>query len=100
MAQPNPIMDRGHDLIILAREAVEAAEALLADAGACVRARVAADRHIIERLLVREQRAAHGLAWLATYVEAIRQLTDHADRMLAADRFGEIEEETVRIGLG
>ena len=100
MAQPNPIMDRGHDLIIMAREAVTAAEALLADAGVSVRARVAVDRHIVERVFVREQRAAHGLAWLATYVEAVRRLVAYADRMLAADRLGEIEEATVRIGLG
>jgi len=100
MVQPNLILDRGHDLIIMAREAVEAVEALLADAGVSVRSRVAVNRHIVERVFVREQRAAHGLAWLATYVEAIRQLTAYADRMLAAGRFGEIEEAAVRIGLG
>ncbi|MPZ55913.1 MAG: acyl-CoA dehydrogenase [Rhizobiales bacterium] len=100
MAQPSLIVDRGDDLIIMAREAVEAAEGLLADAGVSVRSRVAVDRHIVERVFVREQRAAHGLAWLATYVEAVRQLTAYADRMHAADRLGEIEETTVRIGLG
>jgi (2S)-methylsuccinyl-CoA dehydrogenase len=100
MAQPNLILDRGHDLVILARQAVQAAEALLADAGASVRARVAVDRHIIERVFQREQRAAHGLAWLATYVEAVRQLAAYADRMQAAERLGELEETTVRIALG
>jgi hypothetical protein len=75
MAQPNLIMDRGHDLIIMACEAAEAAEALLADASVSVRSRVAVDPHIIERVFVREQRAVHGLAWRATYVEAVRQLT-------------------------
>jgi (2S)-methylsuccinyl-CoA dehydrogenase len=100
MAQPNPIMNRGHDLIVMAREAVAAAEALLADASVSVRARVAVDRHIVERAFVREQRAAHGLAWLATYVEGIRQLVAYAERMCAAGRLGEIEEATVRIGLG
>ena len=100
MAQPNPMVDRGHDFIVMAREAVEAAAALLADASLSVRARVAVDRNIVERVFVREQRAAHGLAWFATYVEAIRQLVAYADRMNAADRLGEMEEATVRIGLG
>ena len=35
----------------------------------------------VSRLLDREQRAAHGLAWLATYVEAVRQLAAYAERM-------------------
>ena len=42
----------------------------------------------------------HGLAWLATYVEAVRQLAAYAERMQAAGRLGEIEELLVRIGLG
>ena len=100
MAQAELIMDRGHDLIIMAREAVQAVEALLADAGVTVRARVAVDRRIVDQLFLREQRAAHGLAWLATYVEAVRQLVAYAERMQEAERFGEIEEATLRIGLG
>ena len=36
------------------------------------------------RLLDREQRATHGLAWLATYVEAVRQLTAYAERLSEA----------------
>src|SRR5262249_51492638 len=48
----------------------------------------------------REQRASHGLAWLATYVEAVRQLAAFAERMETAGRFGEIESLLVRIGLG
>jgi len=100
MPQPNLIVDRGHDLIVMAGEAIEAVEALLADAGVSVRSRVAVDRNIVERAFVREQRAAHGLAWLATYAEALRQIVGYADRMNAAGRFGEVEEITVRIALG
>jgi (2S)-methylsuccinyl-CoA dehydrogenase len=47
-----------------------------------------------------EQRATHGLAWFATYVEAIRQLVAYAERLNAAQRFGETEELLVRIGVG
>ena len=100
MAHAERIMDPGHDVIIMAREAVQAVEALFADASLAVRSRVAVERRIVERVFVREQRAAHGLAWLATYVEAIRQLVSYADRMHAVGRLGELEENTVRIGLG
>jgi (2S)-methylsuccinyl-CoA dehydrogenase len=55
--------------------------------------------HIVNRMFDREQRAAHGLAWLATYVEAVRQLVTYAGRLQAEKAFGEIEELVVRIGL-
>jgi (2S)-methylsuccinyl-CoA dehydrogenase len=54
----------------------------------------------VGRLFDREQRATHGLAWLATYVEAVRQLTAYAERMHDEGGLGEIEESIVRIGLG
>ena len=61
--------DAGLKLLALAREATLAAEAVLRDAIAAVRARVRVETHTVERLFDREQRATHGLAWLATYVE-------------------------------
>ena len=75
-------------------------EALLADAVAKVRERVAVEGRVVGRLFDREQRATHGLAWLATYVEAVRQLAAYAERMLSDGSLGEIEEHLVRIGLG
>jgi (2S)-methylsuccinyl-CoA dehydrogenase len=48
----------------------------------------------------REQRAAHGLAWLATYVEAIRQLAAYTRRQQADGRYGPTEDLLVRIGAG
>jgi (2S)-methylsuccinyl-CoA dehydrogenase len=88
------------ELIELAREASSALDALLADATAKVRERVVVEGHVVARLLDREQRAAHGLAWLATYVEAVRQLAGYAERMAADNALGETEEHLVRIGLG
>ncbi len=52
------------------------------------------------RVFDREQRATHGLAWLATYVEALRQLVAYAERMQAEGKYGEIEDLQVRIGFG
>ena len=48
----------------------------------------------------REQRATHGLAWLATYVEALRQLAAYAERLAADGNFGEVEQLLVHIGAG
>ncbi len=79
-------------------DALGAAQTILADAARSVRARVAEDGRISAPLLDREQRAAHGLAWLATYVEALRQLNAYAERMHAAGRLGEIETLLVRLG--
>jgi (2S)-methylsuccinyl-CoA dehydrogenase len=90
----------GHDFIEQARTALVAIEALLQDATAKLRERIIVEGHVVSRLLDREQRAAHGLAWLATYVEAVRQLVAYAERMAQAGRFGAVEEAVTRIGLG
>ena len=89
----------GHDLAASVREATEAVEALLADATAKVRVLVTAEGRIVGHIFDRQQRATHGLAWLATYVEAIRQLGGYAARLHSASQLGEIEELVIRIGL-
>src|SRR3954468_18833519 len=85
--------------LTMAQAATRAAEALLADAAAKVRELVVLEGRPAARLLDREQRATHGLAWLATYVEAVRQLTAYAARMQDSGLLGETEELIVRIGL-
>jgi (2S)-methylsuccinyl-CoA dehydrogenase len=87
-------------LLRLAAEAEDAVGALLTDAAAAVQARVFSNGKISTQLLEREQHAAHGLAWLATYVEVVRQLSAYARRMTEAGRFGETERLLVTIGLG
>ncbi|HEY6754932.1 MAG TPA: acyl-CoA dehydrogenase family protein [Pseudolabrys sp.] len=89
-----------HDLVELAQEASSALDALLADATAKVRERVVVEGNVVGRLFDREQRATHGLAWFATYAEAVRQLAAYAERMTAEGMFGEVEDLLVRIGLG
>ncbi|HET7020299.1 MAG TPA: acyl-CoA dehydrogenase family protein [Xanthobacteraceae bacterium] len=92
--------DGGVELIALSRQAREAVEAVLADATATVRQRVTEDDQVIDALVDREQRATHGLAWLATYVESVRQLAAYAERMQTSGALGEIEELLVRLGIG
>jgi (2S)-methylsuccinyl-CoA dehydrogenase len=94
----SPVAD--HELVEFAREATSALDALLSDATAKVRERVTVEGRTVARLLDREQRAAHGLAWLATYVEAVRQLAAYAERLVRDEALGEIEEQLIRIGLG
>jgi (2S)-methylsuccinyl-CoA dehydrogenase len=88
------------ELVKLSHEATAALDALLADAAVKVRERVLVEGQVVGRLFDREQRATHGLAWLATYVEAVRQLAAYTKRMVDDDTFGELEENLVRIGLG
>src|SRR5262245_51101663 len=85
-------------LVVQAREAVLAVEAVLRDAIAAVRGRLNAQP--ADTAFDREQRATHGLAWLATYVEALRQLASYADRLHAEDLLGETEQLLIEIGLG
>ena len=100
MPSAAPRLESGGNLITMAREAVAAIEALLDDATRKLRARLIIQGKVSSQVFDTEQRAAHGLAWFATYVEAIRQLVAYADRLKAAKRFGEIEELLVRIGIG
>ncbi len=98
IAASRPVAD--HELVELAHEASAALDALLADATAKVRERVVVEGHVIGRLFDREQRATHGLAWFATYVEAVRQLAAYAARMAGEGNLGEVEDLLIRIGLG
>ncbi len=87
-------------LLRLAAEAEDAVGALMTDAANAVQVRVSTNGKISAELLEREQHAVHGLAWLATYVEVVRQLSAYARRMTEAGRFGETERLLVTIGLG
>ncbi len=88
------------ELLQQAADAVGAVEALLAEAAAEQRARLAPDGKLSMARFDREQHAVHGLAWLATYVEALRQLSAYAGRIAEAGRLGPTEEMLVRAGLG
>jgi (2S)-methylsuccinyl-CoA dehydrogenase len=79
---------------------VRTADALLADATSAVSRRVMAEGRSAEGLLDREQRATHGLAWMATYVEALRQLAAYGERMQASGALGEVEQLIMEIGIG
>ena len=81
-------------------EAVVSAEGLLADAKTQVRSLLGGDGKANAAALDREQRAAHGLAWIATYVEALRQMVRWARALECEKRLGEIETLIVQAAFG
>jgi len=81
-------------------QALTAAEGLMADARRAVQALVAPNGSIDSERLERHQTAAHGFAWLATYVEALRQLLRWARQLETAGQLGELERQIVQAGFG
>jgi (2S)-methylsuccinyl-CoA dehydrogenase len=100
MALTHARSDPAADAVDMAQEATAALEGLLADASLAVRALVSPAGQVSSRMVDREQRATHGLAWLATYAEAVRQLAAYAQRMRDAGRLAELEALAVRVGVG
>jgi (2S)-methylsuccinyl-CoA dehydrogenase len=89
------------DMLGLAEAAVSSLDGLKLAATAAVAVRVgAAGGRIDPARLEAEQRAAHGLAWLSTYVESLRQLAAWGRRLEADGRLGETERLIVAIGFG
>lgn len=52
------------------------------------------------RVDTNEQRFLHGLAWVATQVEALSAVGEWAERLLAQNQFGRIERLAIEIGFG
>jgi (2S)-methylsuccinyl-CoA dehydrogenase len=84
----------------LAHEAHFAAQGVMDRALTSVRERVSESGKLSADRIEAEQHAVHGLAWLATYVEAIKEMAAYARRMAEDGRFGETEQLLTRIGLG
>jgi (2S)-methylsuccinyl-CoA dehydrogenase len=85
-------------LLTECRAVLAAAEAYLDAARAAVAGRVAPGGRLDAAALEAEQIAAHGLAWQATYVAALRETTRWAER-LAAGRLGATEAAILTLGV-
>ncbi|GEP00782.1 acyl-CoA dehydrogenase family protein [Methylobacterium haplocladii] len=89
------------DLVGLTRDAADSAKKLVAEATARVRKLILTPEGKVDAAkLEAEQHAAHGLAWLATYGEAVRELSGYAERLKSEGRLGETEILLVKIGAG
>ena len=88
------------DLLTLTGAAIAPVAAIFDKSRAHLRALVVSDGRISARLVEANQDAAHGLAWLATYLESLRQMQGWAERMAAEGRFGELEALIHQIAFG
>ena len=88
------------DLFSLCERGLVAADALGVAAKRAVAAKVMRENGVHAAALEREQFAAHGYAWLATYVEALRQMLGWARRLDGAGKLGELEKLMLQAGFG
>ncbi len=88
------------DLFSRCQAGLNAAEAVLDAARARVTAEVSRGGKVDARAFDAAQFAAHGFAWLATYVEALRQMLDWAERLQASNRLRETERLILQIAFG
>ncbi len=88
------------DLLQLTAAAVAPAQALFDAAKARVAAMVTVEGRVSAPALDDHQTAAHGLAWLATYVEALRQMQAWATRLQDQGKFGDVEQLILQIAFG
>jgi len=88
------------ELLSLTAAAVPPVEALLETAKTRVRAEVSVEGRVSGSALEANQVMAHGLAWLATYVESLRQMHAWAERLRHDGKFGEVEELLLQIAFG
>jgi (2S)-methylsuccinyl-CoA dehydrogenase len=79
------------DLLPLCARALTAAESYAAQARTAVERLVSPGGKLDANLLDREQRAAHGLSWITTYVTALRETLGWAQRLSGSGRLGERE---------
>jgi (2S)-methylsuccinyl-CoA dehydrogenase len=80
--------------------ALGAAEMFLAAGRARLVVRVAPGGNVEPERFATEQLAGHALAWMASYVEALRQMRNWAVRLDEGGKFGEIEALILEIAYG
>ncbi|GGB10169.1 acyl-CoA dehydrogenase family protein [Allosediminivita pacifica] len=84
----------------LTAAALDPAGAILETARTRVRDQVIDGDRVSAALVEARQTATHGLAWLATYVESLRQMQGWAERLEAEGCFGEVEQLLLQIAFG
>ncbi|MEM0985061.1 MAG: acyl-CoA dehydrogenase family protein [Pseudomonadota bacterium] len=79
------------DLLTMMDEAVAASEVYAAAVRGKARQMLVTDGRPDRKAFAREQHLAHGFAWVATYVETLRETAAWAHRLDAEGRLGEID---------
>ena len=88
------------DLLTMTRAAAPAVETVFERARESVRGMVSADGRVSGALIEANQTAAHGLSWLATYSQSLKQMQRWAEALEAEGKFGEIEQLLHQIAFG
>src|SRR5437870_5328450 len=98
MAEAHPTEQRS--LIAASARALVAAEAVLRLARTRLGEPIAPDGKIDTAALGREEVAGDGLAWMGTYVEALRQIREWAVRLDEGGAFGTTEALILAVAFG
>ncbi|GLP84817.1 acyl-CoA dehydrogenase family protein [Tritonibacter mobilis] len=88
------------DLLALTQSALAPLDQLLEIATSRVRETVSDGGRVSGALVEQHQYAAHGLAWLATYVYSLRQMHRWAETLSGEGKFGEMEQLIHQIAFG
>ncbi|WP_300551183.1 acyl-CoA dehydrogenase family protein [Roseovarius sp.] len=88
------------DLLALTGASIAPVETFFEAAKDNIRQLVSADGRVSGAAIEANQSAAHGLAWLATYTESLRQMQHWATRLKESGSFGEVEQLLLQIGFG
>ena len=91
------ILENLEDLI---SKSVDVSNALLADIVAHVRNKVVVSNRVSSELLNNYQFEAHGVAWIATYIESLRQMSVWSKVAKAENKFDTVEKLILQIGFG
>ena len=88
------------DLLATTQQAFESLDTLFAAAKETVKSLVSKEGRISSGLMEQQQAATHGLSWLATYHESMRQMQNWASKLNDAGEFGEAEQLLHQIACG
>ena len=87
------------DILELTQQAVKPLETLNTKAINNLRELVTLDNKVSSSLIETHQSAAHGVAWLATYTESIRQMVNWGEKVSEQNKFGQTEQLLLQIAV-
>jgi (2S)-methylsuccinyl-CoA dehydrogenase len=100
VAEAGPGQPAIADPLYVCETALAAAETLRDSAKASLARIVAPEGKVKGELVEREQHAAHGYAWLATYTAALKATLGWAQRLRDTHELGELETLILQVGFG
>ena len=87
------------DILALTQQAVKPLETLNTKAINNLRELVTLDNKVSSSLIETHQSAAHGVPWLATYTESIRQMVKWGEKVSEQNKFGQTEQLLLQIAV-